>query len=190
MLQVIARLISIVFHPLVVIMAFAMFYITSIYDNEMALLVMSLIGFIVVLPIVIFNSIQLLRGKISNFDLSDQKQRNKSYPLVLLILILLLSSASWMNVPKNLLLNLGIFAMMLVVFYFFRNYLKISLHASTSFFLTALILFDFGSIGLYAALISILVAFSRIILKRHTIMEVVIGSASGLLLGFLSCIIR
>ncbi len=190
MLQIIARIISVVFHPLAVIMAFAMLYISTIYDDEMALLVMSLIGFIAVLPIVIYNSIQLLRGKISNFDLSDQKQRNKSYPLLLLILIVLILSAVWMNVPKSLILNLGIFGLMLVVFFFFRNYLKISLHASTSFFLTALIIFDFGSIGLYAAIISTLVAISRIILKRHTKMEVVIGGVSGLLLGFLSCAIR
>lgn len=190
MLQIIARIISIVFHPLAVIMAFALLYITTIYDCEMALLVMSLIGYIAVLPIVIYNSVQLLRGKISNFDLSNQQERNKTYPLLLLILVLLVGSSIWMDVPKALILNLGIFAMMLVVFFFFRNYLKISLHASTSFFLTALILFDFGIIGLYAVFISILVAFSRIILKRHTKMEVVIGGASGLLLGLLSCIIR
>jgi membrane-associated phospholipid phosphatase len=190
MLQIIARIISVVFHPLAVIMAFAMVYITTIYDNEMALLVMSLFGYIAVLPIVIYNSVQLLRGKISNFDLSNQHERNKTYPLLLLILILLVVSAIYTNVPTALVLNLGIFGLMLVVFYFFRNYLKISLHASTSFFLTALIIFDFGSIGLYAAIISILVAISRIVLKRHTKMEVVIGGLSGLLLGFLSCIIR
>ena len=190
MLQIIARIISIVFHPLAVIMAFALLYITTIYDDEMALLVMSLIGYIAVLPIVIYNSVQLLRGKISNFDLSNQQERNKTYPLLLLILVLLVVSSIWMDVPKPLILNLGIFAMMLVVFFFFRNYLKISLHASTCFFLTALILFDFGIIGLYAAFISILVSFSRIVLKRHTKMEVVIGGASGLLLGLFSCIIR
>jgi membrane-associated phospholipid phosphatase len=190
MLQVIARIISVVFHPLAVIMAFAMVYITTIYDNEMALLVMSLFGYIAVLPIVIYNSVQLLRGKISNFDLSNQHERNKSYPLLLLILILLVVSAIYTNVPTALVLNLGIFGLMLVVFYFFRNFLKISLHASTSFFLTALIIFDFGTIGLYAAIISMLVAFSRIVLKRHTKMEVVIGGVSGLLLGFFSCIIR
>ena len=190
MLQVIARIISVVFHPLAVIMAFAMIYITTIYDYEMAILVMSLFGFIAVLPIVIYNSIQLVRGKISNFDLSNQQERNKSYPLLLLILIVLVLSAIWMNVPKNLILNLGVYALMLIVFYFFRNYLKISLHASTSFFLTALIIADFGSLGLYAALVSVLVAVSRVILKRHTKMEVVIGGFSGLLLGFLSCIIR
>ena len=190
MFQVIARIISVVFHPLAVIMAFAMIYITTIYDYEMAILVMSLFGFIAVLPIVIYNSIQLVRGKISNFDLSNQQERNKSYPLLLLILTVLVLSAMWMNVPKNLILNLGVYALMLIVFYFFRNYLKISLHASTSFFLTALIIADFGSLGLYAALVSVLVAVSRVILKRHTKMEVVIGGFSGLLLGFLSCIIR
>ena len=58
MLQVIARIISVVFHPLAVIMAFAMIYITTIYDHEMAILVMSLFGFIAVLPIVIYNSKQ------------------------------------------------------------------------------------------------------------------------------------
>jgi len=77
MLQVVARIISVVFHPLAVIMAFAMFYITNLYDHEMALLVMWLIGLIAVLPIVVYNSIQLFRGKISNFDLSNQQQRNK-----------------------------------------------------------------------------------------------------------------
>jgi membrane-associated phospholipid phosphatase len=190
MLQVIARIISVVFHPLAVIMAFAMFYITNLYDYEMALIVMWLIGLIAVLPIVVYNSIQLLRGKISNFDLSNQQQRNKSYPLLILILVLLVLSAIWMNVPKNLILNLGIFALMLTVFYYFRNYLKISLHASTSFFLAAMLLFDFGMLGFYAAIVSLLVAISRVILKRHTTMEVVIGGGAGLLSGFLSCLIR
>ena len=190
MLQVVARIISVVFHPLAVIMAFAMFYITNLYDHEMALLVMWLIGLIAVLPIVVYNSIQLLRGKISNFDLSNQQQRNKSFPLLILILVLLVLSAIWMNIPKNLILNLGIFALMLTVFYYFRNYLKISLHASTSFFLAAMLLFDFGMLGFYALIVSLLVAISRVILKRHTKMEVVIGGGAGLLSGFLSCLIR
>ena len=190
MLQIIARIISIVFHPLAVIMAFALLYITTIYDDEMALLVMSLIGYIAVLPIVIYNSVQLLRGKISNFDLSNQQERNKTYPLLLLILVLLVGSSIWMDVPKALILNLGIFAMMLVVFFFFRNYLKISLHASTSFFLAEMLLFDFGMLGFYAAIVSLLVAISRVILKRHTTTEVVIGGGAGLLSGFLSCLIR
>lgn len=95
-----------------------MFYITTIYDKEMALLVMSLIGYIAVLPIVIYNSVQLLRGKISNFDLSNQQERNKAYPLLLLILVLLVVGSIWMDIPKALVLNLGIFATMLVVFFF------------------------------------------------------------------------
>jgi membrane-associated phospholipid phosphatase len=68
--------------------------------------------------------------------------------------------------------------------------LKISLHASTSFFLAAMLLFDFGMLGFYAAIVSLLVAISRVILKRHTTMEVVIGGGAGILSGFLSCLIR
>lgn len=190
MLQISARLLSVIFHPLAVIMAFSYWYIATFYNENLALLVMKMFGYIVVFPIVIFNSIQLLRGKISNFDLSNQQERNKSYPLLLLIISLLLIIAIYLKLPKNLLLILGFFATMLLLFYFFRNQLKISLHAATSFFITAIIIMDFGKIGLYAAVISLLVALSRIILKRHTITEVVVGGGSGLLIGFLSCIIR
>lgn len=190
MLQIIARTISVVFHPLVVIMVFSMCYITFMYDYEMALLVMKLIGAITVFPIVVYNSVQLVRGKISNFDVSNQQQRSKTYPLLLLILVVLVLSAIGMNVPKNLILNLGVFTLMLVVFYYFRNNLKISLHAATSFFLTAMLFFDLGILGLYAALVSLLVAISRVILKRHTKMEVIIGGSAGLISGFISCLIR
>jgi membrane-associated phospholipid phosphatase len=46
-----------------------------------------------------------------------------------------------------------------------------------------MIVFSFLGAGVIAIVISLLVAISRLILKRHTLAEVIVGGCSGLLLG-------
>jgi membrane-associated phospholipid phosphatase len=183
MQKIIARFISIVFHPLITITIFTFLFIKNVYGLDVAKTVLYLIGIVAVLPIVTFSSIQLFRGKISNFDLSNSAERNATYPKLLLILLILISSGIYISLPAKLIYALSLYSLMIFVFYFFRNKLKISLHASTSFFLASMIVFSFLGAGVIAIVISLLVAISRLILKRHTLAEVIVGGSCGLLLG-------
>ncbi|MFM7015282.1 MAG: hypothetical protein ACKOX3_03040 [Bacteroidota bacterium] len=190
MVKVIARIISILFHPLVVIIAFSAIYIKEMYGAELANMVMWLIGIIAIIPIVIYNSVQLVRGKITNFDLSNQVERNKTYPMLLTILLLLVLSGVYYDLPDQIIYALFVYSLMITVFYFFRNKLKISLHASTSFFLTSMMLFVFFNAGMIAFVISILISASRIVLKRHTLTEVIVGGGSGIVSGLIAGMIH
>ena len=189
MSQFSARLVSIVFHPLLVVTIFVFGYIQALYGIEVAKKILLLITFVAVLPIVLYNSIQLIRGKISNFDLSNRDERNKTYPYLMLLLGLLIALGYYYRLPVKLVGQLVIYALMIVVFYFFRNHLKISLHASTSFFLAMMVFSDFKWIGFIAIMISAVVALSRVALKRHTLKEVIVGSGSGIIAGLLSSLI-
>lgn len=190
MIKIFARLISIIFHPLVIISLFCAIYIPKVYGQEVADLVMLLIGAIGILPIVLFNSIQLIRGKISNFDLSNHVERNKTFPLLLLILIILITAGWYVDLPDQLIFILAIYSIMITIFFLFRNRLKISLHASTAYFLSMIIIFSFLELGCYAIAISTIVSISRVILKRHTVLEVIVGGSCGLISGWVASIIH
>ncbi len=190
MLKIFARIVSIFFHPLLVISGFSFFYIQALFGTEIAKSVLILISLIAVIPIVVYNSIQLYRGKISNFDLSNNQERSKSYPKLIFILVLLIAASLYYNFPIGLVFPMLIYSIMIFVFYLFRYKLKISLHAATSFFLAALILYGFHVIGLIAFVVSIFIGLSRVILKRHTKMEVIIGGISGIMLGLLAGLIH
>jgi membrane-associated phospholipid phosphatase len=190
MLKIFARIISIVFHPLLIISGFSFFYIQTLFGTEIAKSVLILFSLIAVIPIVVYNSIQLYRGKISNFDLSNNQERNKSYPKLLLLLVLLIAASLYFNFPIVLVFPLVTYSMMIFVFYLFRNKLKISFHSATSFFLAVLILYSFHFIGLISLAVSTLVALSRVILGRHTRMEVIVGGISGIILGLIAGLIH
>jgi membrane-associated phospholipid phosphatase len=190
MLKIFARIVSIVFHPLLIISIFSFTYIREIYGYEIAKSVLILISLTAIIPIIVFNSIQLFRGKISNFDLSNNQERSKSYPKLLFILILLIADSVYYNFPIRLVYLLLTYSTMIFVFYLFRNKFKISLHSATAFFLAAVMLYDFLVIGLIALAVSAFVGLSRIILRRHTKMEVIIGSISGIILGLVAGLIH
>ena len=80
---------------------------------------------------------------------------------------------------------------LLLVCYVLNSWLKVSLHAAMSFFLACVLLRQEPTWGATALVLATLIAASRLVLRRHTLAELVVGSivgavASGGLMWFVS----
>ena len=115
-------------------------------------------------------------GKFSDVDVSRRKERIGPFLFGLASVVAGLITLVLINAPKNLQTLLILTAVSCIVMMFITLWWKISIHASsmasTVTFLTAL----YGVIVLPAFLLVILVSWSRVVLRRHTVAQVVAGA--------------
>jgi len=184
-LEKFAYRISIIGHPLVTISVFVLIYGYLFYDIKTTISAFLLIVLVVILPITINNYWQSKNGVITNFDVSDRKQRASLYPYLLLLMAIITGVMYFFDYPKSITEGVGYFFLMLLLMSLVNFKLKASLHAASSFFICMLILKVSWPAGIVAVLFSFMVAWSRLVLKRHTLSEIIAGSASGILFGLL-----
>lgn len=125
---------------------------------------------------------QTYRGTYSNFDISQQEQRRSFYPVLLLLLGLATGVLFWQQAG---LFRYGLLAawLLLLTCYAVNFWLKISLHAALSFFLACVVLHLYSTWGVLALLLAAVVAASRLVLRRHTLPELVAGTMAGIVAG-------
>ena len=115
-------------------------------------------------------------GKFSDVDVSRRKERIGPFLFGLASVLAGLVTLVLIKAPKNLQTLLIITAVSCIVMLVITFWWKISIHASslagTVTFLTAL----YGVIVLPAFLLVVLVSWSRVVLHRHTVAQVVAGA--------------
>ena len=115
-------------------------------------------------------------GKFSDVDVSRRKERIGPFLFGLASVLAGLVTLVLIKAPKNLQTLLIITAVSCIVMLVITLWWKISIHASslagTVTFLTAL----YGVIVLPAFLLVVLVSWSRVVLRRHTVAQVVAGA--------------
>jgi membrane-associated phospholipid phosphatase len=115
-------------------------------------------------------------GKVSDVDVSRRKERIGPFLFGLASVLAGLVTLVLIKAPKNLQTLLIITAVSCIVMLVITLWWKISIHASslagTLTFLTAL----YGVIVLPAFLLVVLVSWSRVVLRRHTVAQVVAGA--------------
>lgn len=138
------------------------------------------------LPITVHNWRKLKSGAYANFDVSDQNQRKGFYPVAIGLFLALILVLWLMNVPKEViyhtLLVLGLVGLMALV----NRKIKASLHAAIALFITVncFTLGVFPGIGI--TIFSLVIAWSRWRLGRHSLQEIAIGSVFGTVFGLLA----
>jgi membrane-associated phospholipid phosphatase len=182
-LTAIAGLISILGHPLLTSAIFAIFILFRLYNTEKALLLSGLVIGGLILPVTIWNYVKVLRGEYSNFDVSERKSRPSMYFLIMILLVILLLILWFNNQTDSLFIGLCFSLVLIVISSLTNLFLKASLHTSLSFFFSFATLVVSGTLGIIMLLLSLLIAMSRLILKRHTPSEVVVGGIIGSLIG-------
>lgn len=178
-----AKVVSVIGHPLVILpLIFSALAFRQLPVEKAVLASTVLIG-AVILPIAWHNYHKVKRGQYINFDLSNQTQRAGFYP----ILLLFCGFFSLFLVSTNLYqpFNRGAVClfMLLAGSYAINFFLKVSLHAAISFFLACALYSLDESLGVVMALFSVLVAVSRLVLKRHSLPEIITGVLAGLVAG-------
>jgi membrane-associated phospholipid phosphatase len=136
----------------------------------------------------LFLLVRKLRGEITNLDVSDRKQRavNVYLPSIGMVLAAALYF-KWSNQPYlGPTLYVGL---MLATCFGINSLKKISLHTVMATYLCGLLLTE--NIGLSFAVFgfSILIAWSRVVLGRHTTSEVVLGWFVGTAFGLLHIVL-
>jgi membrane-associated phospholipid phosphatase len=177
----IARSLSILGHPLVVVPVAVVTLVLHERTSSAALIVSVVCG--IAGAVLAYSFWQVRRGQWQHVDASARAER-RSLNVFLALVLLLAAAVAFYQLPgPGLSLGLLLSGLLIVAVMLASPWVKLSLHASFAAFAVLLL----WPLKLwYVALASVAAAgicWSRVVLGRHTILEVVGGSLLGGLLG-------
>lgn len=184
--QKIARIFSVVGHPLVLGTFYVIVMAMDNLPSDTAILLSILVLGLVTLPIVAHNLRKLRKGTYSNFDVSDQRKRKGFYHFAIFLFLILLSVLYSLDFPKLVFYNTSIFFVMLLVMALINYKVKASLHASVAFFAGIGCWSISSNISMLGLVLAMAITWSRLELKRHTRTELILGALTGLIFGMIS----
>jgi membrane-associated HD superfamily phosphohydrolase len=148
-----------------------------------AIKIILIILFLALVPTGLFIVFNVKRGAYTNYDVSNQKQRTSLYLFSLCVIILIMGGLIYNKEPVFIIGgSLGAFTLLLLSF-LVNLKLKCSLHTSFVLFIAIsfLQLNIYWSLGLF--IFSLIMAWSRLVLHRHTLQEVIAGAILGTSVG-------
>lgn len=170
----ISKLISNFFNPLTSLTLYTVYYSFHHYDLADAVEDLLLTLFLLIFPIAGWIYWNVKRGAYSNMDVSNRRQRNTLYIFIVVVMLLYIGAKYYMNgvVDYSIL-----FLFTLLVLMQISNFMiKSSMHTALNVFAAALFLSQDVLLGLIWGMIAIVVGITRVILKRHTVQEVLMGA--------------
>jgi hypothetical protein len=134
------------------------------------------------LVIAAFVFLGVLFGFFTNFDVSKREQRPLLFAFSAFIMLCYLISLVLLEGPRILFLALFSIILGLITIVIINKWIKVSIHlaTATSVILLAVVVYG-GYFYLFFGLIPLL-AWSRIKMKEHTLLETIIGSILGVVL--------
>lgn len=172
-----ARLFSNVFHPFFVSL---ITLILVIYLDGVTLLdaiKWTVIGFgIVILPLTVYLIVNVRRGHYSDWSISIREQRFNIYILAGVCFVILVLTFIWAGAPAIALACLfAALATVVIAAVINRTVTKISLHAVAMAGCVAALFWVSPLLGLLLAVAGIAVSWSRMHLKHHTLLQILLG---------------
>lgn len=124
-------------------------------------------------------------GRYTNMDVSDRKQRNSLYVFNSIIIMGYILFLYYFNQNTDLILII-IFVMALMLTMHLSNFfIKSSMHTAFNVLVSALFFNIVPYLGAFWLLLTLLVGISRVVLKRHTIKEVITGVSIATVISFI-----
>ncbi len=178
-----ATLISITGHPLITIPICVSIILLTLPGINFSVLETVLTLGLLIIPTTLWIVVKYKRGSYTNLDVSDKKQRTSLYLFVLPLLITVILFLHYSN--KSLPIRNGfLFAFILFFVSFLINFrVKISLHVSLNTFLATSLFITYPQVSIIFLIFCIAIAWSRIVLKRHSYLEACLGFFLGLSTG-------
>lgn len=129
------------------------------------------------------------KGFFTNLDVSNRRQRIILYPVIILVVILFSGFVYLVQGPKVLIEASLLIIASLIILDIINTKIKVSGHVGVvSAFVTGLV-YAYGGISFFALALIPLVAWARIVEKRHTLQETIVGALSGIVLSLLAIFI-
>lgn len=183
LLHKISKVISDFFNPLVSLFIFYVFLSIRQYSFKDSFSYFLPILLMIIVPVIIWLIWNVKTGRYTNMDVSNRIQRKTLYIFIALCLV----SYLVFNYVKNgsidfvmLFILILLFAMQISNFY-----IKSSMHTSFNIFVSALFFNISIGMGIIWLGIAALVGITRVILKRHTVTEVLMGGGIAFMVSFI-----
>lgn len=182
--QSLARLVSIVGHPAVLVPVAAIWVAISRDASadtvqRLVFIAMGLAAFVVA-----YSLLQVRSGAWQHVDASRRSER-RSLNLVLVVVLAGAAAFSWSRADSAPLpIALGLLASLCMIAFLTGPWIKLSLHVGFACFATALVWPQPWALAVGAAM-TIAVAWSRLLLARHSVAEVLLGGVLGSFAGAL-----
>lgn len=178
----ISKIISDFFNPLVSLFIFFIFMSFEKYTFQDALNYFYPLLLIIILPIILWLVWNVKTGRYTNMDVSDRIQRKTLYFFIGGCMI----SYLFFYYYKNNLIDFSLLFLfiLLLSLQLSNTYIKSSMHTAFNVFVAALFLPFNPLMSIIWLGISILVGITRVIIKRHTIKEVLSGATIAFIISF------
>lgn len=182
----IARAISWVGHPLVIVSISLGIIVAERLANRVGVSVLLALILAVVLPTAVLLIRGVHSGRWSDADVSIRTERVRFYPPAILLSLGGIGTLMFLHAPgfivRGALVTLGL----LVASAFLNRMIKISLHGMFAFYCTVVLLAIGFQVALGMLILALLVVWSRLRLRRHTPIEMLLGVIMGCLGGILA----
>lgn len=187
----IARYVSNILSPISVSIPFT--FLVALYHAQntiSALAYASATLFLISIGPMIYILVGVYQGKFTDMDVSVRSQRSGPFLFSILSALVGLLILSFFRGPKDLqtvmlaVIACGIVLLLITLWW------KISMHASVLAGAVTMLTALYGNIILPGYLLLILVCWSRVVLRRHTMAQVIAGSLLSIFLSILALAIR
>lgn len=171
----IAKIVSTMGHPLVTVPFVVIWLLFKTQPVKNALLISILVIAGIQIPVLINLYRKFKKGKIESFDVSNRNERKKFYFFLIPLLIgvdLILYLA---NQSMELIFGFLFATILLILMQVMNYFIKSSLHVAVNVYLGFLLFNHNQSAGIIWWLLVVIIAWSRLVLKKHTTEEVVCG---------------
>lgn len=173
-----ARLISLLSHPIVISIP-APFLIVFRNYNGIYALKWELFSFIFIMINITYVIYGVLRGFFSDFDLTKREERKRLFAFTGLTTIVYLVFVILLRGPFELVFAISGFAAGIFIFSIINTKIKASFHVAIfTAFIFSMALF-YGKIFLWGILLIPLIGWARIKTKHHKLSEVIVGGLLG-----------
>lgn len=178
-----SRILSAVFNPIFSLLIFFGVYALEKMNYQEALKNLLLMLFIVVIPIFIWIYWNVKTGRYTNMDVSNRKQRNSLYIFNFIVIAIYIALLYFTKQKFDFTLIIIFLFILLVVMQISNFFIKSSMHTSANVFVSALFFMLNPLFGFVWLMITLMVGVSRIVLKRHTPKEVMMGGLIAFLVS-------
>ncbi len=179
----ISKIISDFFNPLLSLFVFFVYMSFLKYSLKNSLMYFLPILLIIIAPVMAWLVWNVKTGRYTNMDVSNRVQRKSLYIFIATCVVFYIAYNYFRNGYVDLVM---LFILILLFALQISNfYIKSSMHTAFNIFVAALFFALNPTMGVVWLVIAILVGITRIILKRHTPKEVLMGAGIAFMVSFL-----
>lgn len=188
-MKVSSNIINVILHPIVLTIP-GIFLLTltstqsietAFYWSFLSLIFSGLISLFVVAGVRI--------GIFNNLDVSNRKQRVVLYPVAILVILLFAYFVHSQNGPVALTYASILFVIALLILDLVNSRIKASIHVAAVSALVTGVIYQYQGISYLLIVLIPLIAWARILQKRHTLKETIVGGVLGVSLTIASIFI-